>query len=130
MKRATFFAILGIVAVAFGLGFLLTPDMALRIYGVPTQPHNLMLSRYFGSALLGFGLIFFLARDTQDAKAIRALLIGEVIGNLIGATISASAAGNLQNNMAWTSVAIYVVFAAGGAYYLFAAKPQVDMQVA
>ena len=130
MKREMFFAVLGIVALAFGLGFLLTPDMALRIYGVPTQPHNLMLARYFGSALLGFGLIYFLARDTQDALAVRALLTSEVIGNLIGATISASAAGNLQNSMAWTSVVIYVVFAAGGAYYLFAAKPQVGMRVA
>lgn len=128
MKREMFFAISGIVGVLFGLGFLLMPDMSLRTYGVPTDPHNLMQSRYFGATLMAFGLISFLARNTQDAVAIRALLVGGLVGNVIGAFISASAAGSLQNNMAWLSVAIYGVFAAAAAYYLFAAKQGAGVQ--
>ena len=130
MKREMFFAIFGVLGVLFGLGFLLAPEMSLRAYGVPTDPHNLMQSRYFGSVLLGFGLVSFLARETQDPKAIRALLVGGLVGNLIGAAISASAAGHLQNGLAWVSVAIYVALAAGGAYYLLLARPQVDMRSA
>lgn len=114
-----FFAITGIVASLFGLAFLLVPE-TIRLYGVPTDPHNLMQARYFGSALLAFGLVSFLARSTQEAIAIRALLVAGLVANIAGAVISASAAGGLQNNMAWLSVAIYGVFAAGGAYYLFA----------
>jgi len=129
MKRGMFFAILGIVGVLFGLGFLLVPEMTLRMYGVPTEPHNLMQSRYFGSVLLAFGLIFFLARDTQDPKAIRALLVGGFVGNVVGAVISASAAGNLQNGLAWMSVAIYATFAVGAGYLLLA-KPQVEIRSA
>lgn len=130
MKREMFFAIFGIVAVLFGLAFLLAPEVSLRMYGVPTDPHNLMQSRYFGSALLGLGLVFFLARETQDQKAIRALLVGGVVGNLIGAVISGSAAGNLQNSLAWVSVAIYLALAAGCGYYLLVARPQMDMRSA
>lgn len=124
MKREMYFAISGIVGVLFGLGFLLMPDMSLRSYGVPTDPHNLMQSRYFGSALLAVGLITFLARTTQDGAAIRGLLVGNLVGDLAGAAISAAAAGNLQNQMAWLSVAIYLAFAAAAAYFLFAAKGQ------
>lgn len=126
MKRGMFFAILGIVGVLFGLGFLLVPEMTLRMYGVPTEPHNLMQSRYFGSVLLAFGLIFFLARDTQDPKAIRALLVGGFVGNVVGAMISASAAGN---GLAWMSVAIYAAFAVGAGYLLLA-KQQVEIRSA
>lgn len=130
MRRETFFAALGIIAVVFGLGFVLTPDLSLRLYGVPTDPHNLMQSRYFGSTLVAFGLIFFLARDTQDPKAIRGLLVGAFVGDLAGAVISASAAGSLQNNMAWLSVAIYVVLATGAAFYLLADRPAAQAQSA
>lgn len=122
MKRELFFAIQGVVAVLFGLGFVLMPEMSLRTYGVPTEPHNLMQSRYFGSALLAVGLISWLARDTQDAAAIRALLVGGMVGNAIGGIISAMAAGTLQNGMAWMSVVLYAAFVAAGAYFLFGAK--------
>jgi hypothetical protein len=130
MKREMFFASLGIVGVLFGVGFLLLPEMSLRMYGVPTDPHNLMQSRYFGSALLGLGLIAYLARDTQDPKAIRALLLGSLVSDAAGAVISASAAGSLQNGMAWLSVAIYAAFAAGAGYYLLVARERVEIRSA
>lgn len=123
MTRETFFAVSGIIGMFFGLGFLLMPDMTLRFYGVPADPHNLMLARYFGSALFTVGLVYFMVRATQDPGAVRGLLSAGVIGNAVGAILSASAAGGLQNNMAWLSVAIYAAIAAGAAFYLFAAKP-------
>lgn len=122
MKRETYLAVTGIVGVLFGLGFLLAPAMSLAMYGVPTEPHNLMQSRYFGSALIGIGLVSFLARTTQDAVAVRAILVAGLVSDVIGAAISAAAAGSLQNQMAWLSVAIYVLFAVGAAWFLFADK--------
>lgn len=126
MKREQFFAMTGIVAAIFGLAFLFFPEMSLRMYGVPTDPHNLMQSRYFGSALLALGLLWFLARDTQDAPAIRAMLVSGLVGDIAGAVISASAAGGLQNGMAWMSVAIYAAFAVASAYYLVAGRRPVQ----
>lgn len=130
MKRELFFLVSGIAGILFGVGFLLVPEMSLRTYGVPTEPHNVMQSRYFGSALLAVGLISFMARDTQDAIAIRALLSAGVVSNVAGAVISAMAAGGLQNGMAWMSVAIYGVFAALGAYFLLAGTQQRQAQSA
>jgi hypothetical protein len=47
------------------------------------------------------------------------ILQAGVVGNAIGAIISALAANaGLQNQMAWGSVLIYVVFLAGNLYYL------------
>jgi hypothetical protein len=130
MKREMFFAVTGVVAMLFGVGFLVLPEMSLATYGVPTSPHNVMQGRYFGSSLLAVGLVSWLARDTQDAKAIRAILVAGFVMNLAGLAISVAATGSLMNAMGWLSVAIYGVFAAGGAYLLFAGKPQPQVQSA
>lgn len=123
MKREFFFAVTGAIGVLFGLGFLLLPEMSLRTYGVATQPHNLMQARYFGSALLAVGLTTFLVRATQDAAAVRALLVGNLAGDCAGALVTLMALG-LMNAMAWSSVVLYALFAAGNAYFLFASKPE------
>jgi hypothetical protein len=130
MKREMFFAISGAIGILFGLGFLLMPDASLRSYGVPTEPHNLMQARYFGSALLTVGLVYFLARDTQDVLAVKAMLIAGVIGNAVGGVISVAAIGGLQNDLVWLSVAIYFVFAAAAAWYLVQGRKPAQVQSA
>ena len=119
MKASTFLAVSGAIGALFGLEFLLAPAFALGQYGVPTEPHNLMQARYFGSTLLAFGLILWLARRTRDDDAIRAILQASVVGNALGAGLSVwSAMVRLQGPMAWVSVAIYLVFCLAGVYYL------------
>jgi hypothetical protein len=119
MKLATYLSIAGAVAMLFGLEFLLAPGFALAQYGVPTEPHNLLQSRYFGGALFAFGLLMWLARRTTDETALGAILLAGIVGNLLGAAVSVWAAvSGLQNAMAWSSVAIYLLFAAGNLYYL------------
>ena len=119
MKLALYLAITGVVAVLFGLEFLLLPEFALKQYGVPTDPHNVMQSRYFGGTLLGYGLVLWLGRSLRDDAALRVILQAGVVGNAIGAIISTVAAiAGLQNQMAWGSVMIYAVFFAGNLYYL------------
>jgi hypothetical protein len=119
MKVSTFFAVTGVVGIIFGLEFLLVPDFGIKQYGIPTEPHNLMQARYFGSTLLALSVVAWLARNTQDAVAQRAILIGSAVGNLVGALLSAwSSLAGLQNAMAWFSVVIYGVFFLGAVYLL------------
>ncbi len=119
MKIATYLAIAGAVSVLFGLEFLLAPGFALKQYAVATEPQNLMQARYFGSALLAFGLVVWLARRTRDDLALRAILQAGVVGNVVGGAISVWAAmTGLQNQMVWGSVAIYVVFSLASIFYL------------
>lgn len=119
MKLATYFAVTGIIGILFGLEFLLAPGFALPQYAIPTDAYNLMQARYFGSALLSFGLVVWLARGTREALAQRALLQATVLGDLAGLLISIWAAvTGLQNALAWSSVVIYALFAFGAVYFL------------
>ncbi|HLS56486.1 MAG TPA: hypothetical protein VK052_10440 [Zeimonas sp.] len=119
MKVSSYLAISGVVAILFGLGFLLAPQAALPVYGVPAEPHNLMQTRYFGGAMVWVGLVAWLARKVRDGEALRALLQAGVVGNAVGALISIWAAlSGLQNAMAWSSVLIYTLFLLGALYFL------------
>jgi len=119
MKLSAFLGLAGAIAVLFGLEFLLIPELALSQYGVPTEAHNLMQARYFGSTLLSFGLVLWLARGSTDAATQRALLLASIIGNLLGVGLSLwSRSIGLQGLLAWLSVAIYGALLLGSLYFL------------
>lgn len=123
MKLSTYFGATGIIAIVFGAFFLVFPAIALQQYGVPAEAHNQMQARYFGATLLQVGLVLWLARPTQDAVAIRAILIAIVVGNACAAAISVWAAvAKLQNAMVWGSVLLYVVLLLGSLYFLLSAR--------
>ena len=119
MKLSAFLGLAGAIGILFGLEFLLIPELALSQYGVPTEPHNQMQARYFGSGLLAFGLVLWLARKTQDAIARRALLVAAIAGNLVGLLLSLwSRFSGLQGLLAWLAAGIYAVLLFGALYFL------------
>ena len=119
MKLAAFLGLAGAIGILFGLEFLLIPELALSQYGVPTEPHNQMQARYFGSGLLAFGLVLWLARQTQDAIARRALLVASIIGNGVGLLLSLwSRMQGLQGPLAWLGAGIYGALLLGASYFL------------
>ncbi len=119
MKLSAFLGLAGVLGLLFGLEFLLIPEMALAQYGVPTEPHHLMLSRYFGSTLLAFGLLLWLARGAQDTPIQRALLLASTVANLLGLVLSLwSRFSGLQGVLAWLSVGLYGALLLGSLYFL------------
>ena len=119
MKLSAFLGLAGAIGVLFGLEFLLIPELALAQYGVPTEPHNQLQARYFGSTLLAFGLLLWLARGATEPATQRALLIASAVGNLIGLALSLwSRLNGLQGLLAWLAVAIYGALLLGSLYYL------------
>lgn len=119
MKLSTYLAVGGMIAILFGVEFLLAPAFALPQYGMPTGPHHLLQARYFGATLLTWGLIIWLMREVRDDAALRALLQASAVGHVLGILISGWAAlTGLQTPMAWLSVLIYGVLLLGALYYL------------
>jgi hypothetical protein len=103
-----------VVTFLFGIAFLLLPFPSLVIYGYQgSDPVVAIMTRYFGSAFITFGMFAWGVRsiDNTDVQRATARLIA--IGNLTGAGVSILAAlSGVLNAMAWSSVAIYLIFAA------------------
>jgi hypothetical protein len=68
MPLRTLLLIAGLIALAFGLGFLLMPRPVLALYGVMADPTVVLIARFFGAELVQIGLVLYLVRDVGDPR--------------------------------------------------------------
>lgn len=120
MKLKTLFIIHTIVALFFGLAFLFAPETSLVPYGVTTNVTGLSLGRLLGAAYLGFGLIAWFARNSEESEARRAIVSGFSFGFAIGCVASIySQLNGASNALGWLNVVVYLLLALAYGYFLF-----------
>jgi len=118
MNTRGFFIVSAAVALIFALGFLVVPRAVARVYGVVAHDDALLAFRYFGVALLGIGLIFWLTKDVQDRDARNAILTGAGIANQIGLVVTLwGTTSGVMNALGWTVALLYLALAAGCFYF-------------
>lgn len=124
MNRSTFMLIAAIIALLFGVGFLLIPAQMISMYGITLSVGGLFMCRYFGAALIGMGLLTWLSRKAKgDNEALRAIILGGFIFSLAGTVVAlADVFTGEGTSVVWSSVVIYLVLAAGFGYYQFKKK--------
>ncbi|MGH7500091.1 MAG: hypothetical protein ACREL3_14725 [Gemmatimonadales bacterium] len=114
MRPGTVFLTAGVLALAFGLSFLLVPATVLPLYGVPTDAATVLMARFFGVALLNAGLIVYLLRDVREPSSQRTLALAGVVGSVAGAAVALTAVlGGVVNALGWSTVAIYTLLLLG-----------------
>ncbi|MDP1647466.1 MAG: hypothetical protein Q8M01_04600 [Rubrivivax sp.] len=123
MKTSTYLSILGILGIAFGIAFLVAASTMLPMYGLPTEPSNLLQMRYFGATLASFGVFAWLLRNTNDVSAQRGALLAGAVVNALGVAVSLwGLFDKVLGPLGWSSVVIYAVLLLGSLYCLAAAK--------
>lgn len=121
MKLNTFALIAAIIAVVFGVGLLLFPYQVVSLYGTHLDISGQFMSRYFGSALLGLGVIFYTARNAETREALmKKGLLGSFVFGITGLAVAIydSIAGT-HNSLVYLNYVIYGFFAIGFGYYYF-----------
>jgi len=109
MRPNTLFLIAGVLALAFGLGFLLVPAAVLPVYGASTEPATVLMSRFFAVALVQLGLTLYFLREVRDAATVRAVALAGVVGSVCGALVALMGTLNhVTNGMGWSTVVIYL----------------------
>jgi hypothetical protein len=126
MNAKQYLTIAAVLAVIYGIGFLVIPGRLLILYGTPDpDPHIVLTAQYFGVALLTLGLIVWFVRNCVDNATIRGVLIASVIGDVVGfvLTLWGITQGTL-NASGWSTVVIYGLLAIGALYLLILASPE------
>ena len=119
MRLNTLLLIAGVLALVFGLSFLLVPGAVLPLYGIEAAAGTILMSRFFGVALVNLGLAVYLLRDVREATAQRGLVLAGVVGSAAGLAVAMMAQfGGLVNAMGWSTVAIYGLLLLGYASHL------------
>jgi uncharacterized protein involved in cysteine biosynthesis len=124
MKLSLVFGISAIIAVAFGLAFVFAPVQTIATYGPEVNtPAWRYVAQLFGAAMVGYGVMNWLARNTVDSEARHALVVGNLVAMVLGFALSLIAQlQGVVNALGWSSVLIYGVLALGFARYAFARR--------
>lgn len=122
MKLSALLAVAGVVAIVFGLAFVLVPGQLMSYYGLNVGDATLFyIARLFGAALVGIGLMNWSARSSEASGARSAIVMGNMVGDGIGTVIAVMAQlGGVTNALGWSTVAIYALLTLGFAQHQFA----------
>jgi hypothetical protein len=107
-----------VVALGFGIAFVIAAEPTMAMYaieGAPGMtPGGLLIVNLLGAAFIGFGVVSLQARDAADSVARRAIALGFVVGNVIGAVMAIlGVTSGTVNTLGWSTVVIYALLAAG-----------------
>ena len=120
MKLKTLMIINTIVAIVFGVTFVILPAHVYSLYEITADEQLVYMGRLFGGALTGFALLTWLARNATSSDAqwaiIYALFTADCIGFIVALIGQIS---NVVNTIGWSTVAIYLLLAVGFGYFLF-----------
>jgi hypothetical protein len=120
MKLSTLMITNSVVAVLFGLGFILAPGRVLALYTAEASVALDYVAQLFGGALFGFGVVTWAARNAPDSEARRAILLGLFLGDVVGCVVALIAQlSGVVSAMGWSTVVIYLVLAIGFGYFRF-----------
>jgi hypothetical protein len=117
----SFFTILAALSFLFGVGFLLAPGQVLANYGIEYSPSLALVGRLFGGLLLTLSLILWFAKDFRDEAAVRAVLLGGLIGDVVNLVVATMGTlSGTSNALGWSTVLIYLYGMLGSGYFLVA----------
>jgi len=119
MKLSTFLMLKAIICIVFGIGFALAPTTVGSIYEITPDPDGLIMTRFFGAAFIGIGLILWFCRNT-DWNALKGITLSLCIADTIGFIVAllGQLSGNV-NEVGWANVALWLIFALGLGYFRF-----------
>lgn len=108
MRLNVLLLVAGLLALIFGLAFLILPAALLPLYGIQPDADSTLMARFFGAALTHLGLALYLVRNVQEAATRRGLVLAGVIGSIAGVAVALT--GQLMdivNPLGWSTVVIY-----------------------
>ena len=120
MKLKTLMIINAIVAIVFGVAFVIVPAQVYSLYDVTPNEQLKYMGQLYGAAIIGFALLTWMARNATDSDARRAIVLALFICNGICFIVALiGQLSNVVNALGWSTVAIYLFFALGFGYFQF-----------
>jgi hypothetical protein len=120
MNYRIMFLVNAFISVLLGLAFLVVPSRILDQFGVDEYAATKLITQFFGTAMLGLGLLLWFARDVTEVNLQKgmgiALLVGAAAGLII--TVLGTASGVLRANW-WIAMVVYATLGLAYAYLVF-----------
>jgi len=122
MSYKVLFVLNAVIVLAAGLGFLFVPDLALAQFETEAYASTLLVSRFFGLALVALGLVLWFAKDTADVtvqKRLGVVMFVVSLAGLILSLVGISALSGVLRSNSWVPLALFLLGALGYGFLLF-----------
>ncbi len=120
MKLSYLLIFNAIVALVYGIGFVLMPATMAGLHGVTPSPGTNLTGQFFGVTLIGIGLLVWFARNVTDPAARQAIVLAQLVATVIGVIVALMGTlSGVMNVVGWSAVGIYLLLALGYAYFQF-----------
>jgi hypothetical protein len=119
MKLKTLLVINAVIGVCSALTAILFGEKVLSMYGVDSNPAASLMGQYAALGTIAMVLVAWFARNVEDRKAQRAIILAFLITNIIGVIISISGIISGVMKHGWPVVGIYLLFTLGYSYFQF-----------
>jgi hypothetical protein len=120
MRLSNLLVVAAAIAAIFGVALVVVPGPLLAIYAMTVDKTGTVVAQLFGSVLIGFAVLNWFARNVTDPVARRAVVLGNLAGNVVGfVVILLGQLAGVANALGWSNVAIYLLLALAWAYVQF-----------
>lgn len=120
MKLKNFLTVASVTAFIFGMGLILTPQMLANNFGVTLDQGGILFARSLGALLLGLGVINWLSRKETSIQALRPILWGNLVVQVLTGVIDfMGVQAGVLNSSAWVGIIIHILLGGGFAYFVF-----------
>ena len=120
MKLSNLLVVNAIVALVYGISFVLVPATVLSLYGMTQGTSEALAGQFFGVALIAIGLLTWFARNIADSDTQRAIVLALLISDVIGVIVAVlGTVSGVMSAVGWSAVGIYALLALGYAYLQF-----------
>ena len=107
-----------LMSVLVGVMILTAPKYFFSIMGMTLQAEGIMPVWQYGAAVIGNAMVTWYARDAEESRARRAIIIGMVAYNGIGLIVVLIATmSGMTNLLGWLGAAVYLFFTFGFGYF-------------
>ncbi len=115
----TLFLVALILEAIFGAGFILIPAKLLGPMGVILNETSTNFARLFGSAIISFPFILYLARKSDNMAFKKGVVTSMFVYYLISTVLlfTAQTSGHM-NPMGWSIVSLHLIFTLWFGYFL------------
>ena len=124
MKFKTLLTINSTLAFVTGIACVLMPAQLLASYNVSLAPMGLVIYQFWGTALIGLGLLTWFARSVRESALQRKFALALFMTNGLSCIMAVRGQFAGANTFGWSTVALFFLLALGfGAFMLI--KPKV-----
>jgi apolipoprotein N-acyltransferase len=122
MKLKYVFMANAVISLVLGCALVVASPLLMTFFGINVQvtQGGMAVTRLFGAAIIGYGLVAWLARNAPDSEGRRAIVLAFFIAHAVSFIVAVPAQlSGVANVLGWLIVAIYLLLALGYGYFQF-----------